>query len=122
MERFRLHIPRHASFLPCDAQSVSHDAQLHGIGIDPRREGFHIHRIFILIKVDEGVTPGGLARQKRRAEKRLATGARLVEHSVELPTQRVQGVPRMPVCHGMASFVCPFGVLVAGEYFCMLDA
>src|SRR5437764_11933349 len=102
MVRYWWLAPCHAPLPPCDAQSVSHDAQLHGIGIDPRRHGFHIHRLLVLIQVDEGVTPGGLARQKRRAEKRLTTGARLAEHSVELPTQRVQGLPRMPVCHGMA--------------------
>jgi hypothetical protein len=31
---------------------MPHDAQMQGIGIDPRRQGFHIHRIFVLIKVD----------------------------------------------------------------------
>lgn len=88
MERFRLHVPSHALFLPCDAQGAPHDAHIERLGLDTRSQGFDIQRLCICIEVDQRVTPGGSARQKRRAENRLTTGVRLVEDVVDLPTQR----------------------------------
>src|SRR5215475_10095525 len=86
MECFRFHVSSHTPFLPYNTQGVVHDFQVQGGGIDTWRQRFQVQCVLIFVEIGQWVTPCCSTREKRRAEKRLITGARLVENSIELTT------------------------------------
>ena len=52
------------------------------------REGLDVHRLCIFIEIDQRITPGCPARQKRRPGSRHTTSAMLIEDAVDFPAQR----------------------------------
>src|SRR6266446_5167791 len=104
MKGFRLHVTSHPPFLAFDAQGVSHHTEMQRTGIDTWRQGFDVDCVFIFIEIDQRIAPSSSAGQKCRTSKRLAPLAILIEDTINLPTQRIQRLPRIPVCHDGTSY------------------
>jgi hypothetical protein len=80
-------------------------------------EGLDVHRLCIFIEIDQRVTPGCPARQKRRPGSRLTTRAILIEDAVDFPTQHFQCLPGAPLCHDALS-CSRFAAMGTVGYFC----
>src|SRR4030095_564275 len=93
MEGFRCDVPSHPSFLPCHAQGIALDMEMQATRVDTWSEGLDVHRLCIFIEIDQRVTPGCPARQKRRPGSRFTRRAILIEDPVHFPTQRSPARP-----------------------------